>query len=573
MENPYAKLAMAVGHENLFHRKLTLEEIIEIISKYPTILWLDIFAKIEGFLLIPPEKKFDAQSYLAEKLFPPSTLTRTGKKSEEKEYYFSLAQLNIGRKLAIKHGLDTGNMTPPSKVEISKILLGIQDTSNEYDQHHIISNDLKGFCKFCIRNGYLNNNMSTSFGTLFSRAYRMYVTPKEQIFFKDGMILSDLLKKEIGLTLEQAMALNFALTVPFCQANGTFWETTLIINPKTFFSNNAIEEVEVDSIIDNLVINYAEAKRKIIYELEDVSFSTSPVGYNLEVFRKTPFIRFPTGQIACVSLFSLFEKSTQNVIWMSLKNLTTKEDRDTAVNKLTDYRGRLFEAHLKEVCRIFESKNNKISFFYISPESTADHEEVGDSILIQGNEIVIFEAKSRQFNESFKYTGDWENDSHFMDDLIKGSSEQIQQAAKKILDGKIKNFPIEPKDIKRIHPVVVTYDPVPMFGKVQKLIREKIKEYGYLNADIFAPFEIVKMEDLEDVMDSADTHTLIDLLKEKNLSNNLDASEADFHNFLAYFINTHETISNGWQSEQSDIFFKKSLEPNLKFISRDSLSI
>jgi hypothetical protein len=133
------------------------------------------------------------------------------------------------------------------------------------------------------------------------------------------------------------------------------------------------------------------------------------------------------------------------------------------------------------------------------------------------------------------------------------------------MEGKIIDFPIDPEDIKHIHPVVVTYDPVPMFGKVQKFIRQKVQEGGHLNNSIFAPFEIINITDLEEIMDSANTHTFIDLLKEKNLSNNLDASEADFHNFFCNFLTIHEVISNGWQREQTDAFFKNSLEPSFNF--------
>ena len=93
---------------------------------------------------------------------------------------------------------------------------------------------------------------------------------------------------------------------------------------------------------------------------------------------------------------SRFEKTTQNVIWMPLRNIKDATDRKSLINALTEYRGHLFEEYLKELCTIFECKNEKISFVYIPPESTNDHQEVGDSILIQGEEIIIFEAKSRQ---------------------------------------------------------------------------------------------------------------------------------------------------------------------------------
>ncbi len=562
MDNPYAKLALTVGHEMLFRFKLDLSNIIEILSEHPTHAWLDLFSKIEGFLLIPRGKDFDPQQYLAVELFPSSTLTRINKNPKQKEFYFALGQLNVLRKLAIVYGGETGDVKIP-KLKISKILLGAQDLQNEYDSYVGKPNDLESFTKFAIRNGYLN--MNTSFGSLFSMSYRMYVRQSDEVKFSDSEKFSDFFNTKVGITPEQSMALNFALATPFFQEMKTFWEQTSVIDPQTYFQKVVITQDKVISIIDSLTIDFSEVKEKLAIELKDINFQHSPTGYNLSIFRKTPLVRLPNGKLVCVNLHCLLEKTTQNIIWLPVKDMSIKEERDHVVNTLTKYRGELFETHLKKLCSEFESKNNRIFFKYISHEKTQDDEEVGDSLLIQGDEIVVFEAKSRQFNEAFKYTGDWEkHDQLFMDELVKKSASQIQTAAQKILKGEIKDLPIDFKKITKIYPVVVTYDPVPMFGKVQKFIREKVKEAGYLEDEIFAPFEIINISDLENVMDSADKYTFIDLMQTKN--SDLDASEADFHNFLCHFMDKNTVLSNGWQREQHDIFFNESLKPSFTFV-------
>lgn len=56
MKNKYEHLAICIGHKGLFGNKISQTELIEVISQYPAILWLDLFSKIEGFCLSPEEK-------------------------------------------------------------------------------------------------------------------------------------------------------------------------------------------------------------------------------------------------------------------------------------------------------------------------------------------------------------------------------------------------------------------------------------------------------------------------------------------------------------------------------------
>ena len=81
MENNYEHSRLSVGHEGLFGSKISQEELIDIISRYPATLWLDLFSKIEGFLIIPRGKDFNAQKFLVDNLFCPSALERTQRKA------------------------------------------------------------------------------------------------------------------------------------------------------------------------------------------------------------------------------------------------------------------------------------------------------------------------------------------------------------------------------------------------------------------------------------------------------------------------------------------------------------
>ena len=122
MDNPYEHLRLAAGQQSLFGRTIEQSEIIDLISKYPASQWLDLFAKIEGFLVIQRDKNFDSQTYLAGEIFCPSALQRTQRPAYAKNIYFSLGQLNLARKLAIAYGSRRSpNSCPPGSSPMSRL--------------------------------------------------------------------------------------------------------------------------------------------------------------------------------------------------------------------------------------------------------------------------------------------------------------------------------------------------------------------------------------------------------------------------------------------------------------------
>lgn len=561
MDNSYDPMIMVVGYKHLFDQELSLEEIIEIISKYPSYFWLDIFAKIESLLVTSRPKNFNTQAYLAMTFFPPSTLSRIQRKAKGLEVYFSLGQINFLRKLAIAYGGSGDNVEIPPKVELSKVLLLSTDIQSEYDNTAIKKEEdkLESFAKFVARNGYLNT--SIDFLALFARTDGMYIEQAKKLPLYDNVTFADFFIQHVGITVDEAIALSLALVTPLFQTAETVLGQTTIINPENYFDQAIIDPQKIKAIINSLTIDFSELKKDILKELENLDPSNYPVGYNLKVFRKTPLVRLENGYLVCVSLPCLIQKATQNAIWMLL-DYVPKEQRQKTLNDLTDYRGRLFEEYIKEICKVFESQNKKISFCYIPPESNSTREEVGDSILIQDGKVVIFEAKSRQFNESFKATGDWNNDKLFIEELILKATGQIDIAAKKIKDGKI-SFPIDPKDIKKIYPVIVTYEPVPMHAKMQRFVRQKVQDASLLIDSIFAPLEIITVDDLERLRDATSTSTIVELLEAKD-NGDPHSIETSFHNFFAKFISENEILSNGWNAEKGEQIWKQ-IRKTLKF--------
>jgi|GEM_PF-1936687 len=568
MENPYDQILIVVGHSNLFGRRVAREELIECIAPYAASQWLELCAKVEGFLSVKRKDPSDPQSYLAQTLFPPSVLDRVRRNSEKKVVLFSLGQLNVLRKFAIVYGRNDGDETEldMQKVSLSKAFLAAQDIHNDYDEIMGREGDLESFCQFIIRNGYLNGSLNAA--DLFVRAHQMHALHGQNVQFRESESFADFFSKTVGLTIDQAMALCFSLASNYFQDKNTLITQTTIINPATYYENLIIDSRLTDSIIENLVIDFSEAKVKITEELAESKHTNTPIGYNLGLFRKAPFIRLSNGKLVCANFSCLLEKTTQNMIWLPRNRALGLDDDQTKklMIELTSYRGRLFEEHVKSLCHEMAKKNPKTSFYYIPPEATKKHEEIGDSLLVQGDSLVILEAKSRQFNEIFKYTGEWSADKQFIDELTKKAVEQIETAAQKILKGEVDGLLENPDSIKKIYPVIVIYEPAPMHGKMQRYIRQQVKEYGHLTDPIFAPLEIIYVGDLENAIDGIESYTVIDILEAKD-SNDPHASETNFNNFYSYFVTTKGVLSNGWGKESFTEFWQKVFAPNFIFKS------
>lgn len=563
MENKYDKLQMTLGHDALFGRSLSLNEIKQIIAKYPAFQWLDLAAKIEAFLFVKRGDIPQPQVYLSQKLFPQSTQRRLEGRSVDRAIVFSPGQLNFLRKLAIGYGgaEGDGTETPIPLVDISKVLLGTQDLHNSFDR--LVDDNLERFCQYVIRNGYLNSDLDPT--NLFFRARAMYIDEASKNEFQKGVTFSKFFSDNVGINVEQAMALGFALVTPFFQNSDQLMGQTTIINPDNFFQALSTDPAIPESIVSSLTTNFSEAKERILQELTH-SPTDKPIGYNLDLFRKTPFVKLESGKLACGNFSCFLQKITQNLIWMPksrIKGLTAQQSKNLT-NNVTNYRGVLFEGYVRRLCEVMQTKNPKITFQYFPKESTIDHEEVADALLIQDDKLLILEAKSRQFIEAFKYTGDWAQDGQFIESLTNEAAQQIQTAADKIRSGKVAGIMLPSDKIKRIYPVIVTYEPVPMHAKIQRFVRQRVHEAGHLKEDIFAPLEIIDINDLESLLDCADSKTFIELLEHKDTSDP-HASETSFNNFFATYLSEHRIICNGWQAEQWNNFTKDICTPNLNF--------
>lgn len=564
MENQYDRLQITLGHHELFGGTLSVRVIVEIITKYPAFQWLDLAAKIEGFLLIKRRSIPDPQVYLSQKLFPQSTQRRLEGRPTHRATVFSLGQLNVFRKLVIGYGEgeNAAAEIPIPLADISKVLLGCQDLHNRFDES-VAEGDFENFCQYVLRNGYLNSGVDPA--GLFCRAYEMYSVQAGKTAFRNDKRFGDFFSENVGLGIEQAMALAFALANPLFQNEDTLIGQTTIIDPSTYFEATSIDPAITASIVDSMVVTYADAKKEILKELA-ADFKDAPIGYNVGLFRKTPLLKFDNGKLVNANFPCFIQKTTQNLIWMpkSRMSISAQAANGDLVNELTRYRGELFGEYLKWLCGVMAEKNTAISFHYIPAAAAADSEEVSDAILIQGDRLIVIEAKSRQFNEAFKYTGDWSKDEQFIGSLINEAAKQIQGAVDKILSGKVPSLPIKPDTIKKIYPIVLTYEPIPMHAKMQRLVRQHVKDGGMLTTGIFAPIEVMDISDMESFMDCADSHTLIEMLEKKDSSGD-HASETSFHNFLTQFVASNTVISNGWQSDQLSAFFEKVCKPNLTF--------
>jgi hypothetical protein len=349
-------------------------------------------------------QKLNHFNFLVESFFCKSALERTKRKKHTDCYYFSIGQINVLRKLVIVYATDNGNNVI-DKTDLTKVLLGAQDIHNSYDESEAIPENFENYCKFAIRSGYLNYYPDLT--SLLYRSKKMYVDIAKDEPYKNETSFEIFFNEAVGISPLESIFLCSALFNPFLQDVTLIRDQTVIL-PNDYFKQTNIDNKIINSLIDKLSISVDLAKEHILEEVTNKNLKEIPLGYNLDLFRKSPMLKLYDGRLVCLSFVSLLEKTTKNLPWM----LNLGENK--CVNNLTRYRGLIFDRYIQWLCSEMSLLNKNLHSVYIPAKDTKRHEEIGDSILIQDDKIVIIEAKSRQFKEEFKATGDWGLDSRFI---------------------------------------------------------------------------------------------------------------------------------------------------------------
>jgi hypothetical protein len=527
---------VCVGHRGLFGRGVSKNEIATIIGRYPTSQWLDLAAKIDGLISFENQNFGPRYRYAVERLFPPSVRQRLSRSPDDT--VFSTEQLLLLRAFAIAYG---GDWTRGINVEIpisdiSRVLLGLTDYMGRLSD----MNGEEQVQRFVARSWFINNQ-DCCFNSFFRTRF-LFIQGDSNAH---GVDYRDEFMRLTGLSTQEAIALGWGLLTPFCGDAFTVLYRTSIIIEDSFFALLRFDQNMARGLLASVTVDISSLKSQMLDMI--AADDGSLVGKISEILRKTPLIALGNGELVVGSLSGLFAKFNDNLLWLPVTGLVG-EERQRYVHGMTDYRGKRFEEYLKYLCGEMARLNPRLSYAYISPEATADHEEVGDSLLAEDNNLLVFEAKSRQLVGQSRVGGDIFDDSHFVDEMCVKAARQLQTAAMKVVDGSVNHMVIPVA--RRVFPVVVTFDQLPYHFGLQRRMRDIIRQNELLTDQLFAPIEYVSIDTLEQLMNMADSRTVVSILASKNEEGE-EASSASLNNYVASQLESvsaegRPIISNGW---------------------------
>lgn len=519
----YVHIFVRIGHEDLFGKKLTEEDLIEILKKYPLHQALDLFSKIDVLLNVTPDpenKMLIKQRDLALDILPKYIIERfLRKKSGSLPAFFTRAQLTYLKKLALKRCPHEDNKENIWKdlqsKEISQLFLGANDRTNQeifIEDPSVEENVLSFFIKahYCDRKVDQNVKIPRAY-MMFCKLQKPFENKKLATKYKN---LDDLFMDKVELTPLDAMKVGFTITAKYLASYEAVAQKTVMIDPKIDFKELNIETEKIEKMLDLLSIDLDELKSELDKEGQ-IS------GYDSDIFVKKPLLRLTKDGITkylCLDAVGLFEKFTTSLNWLLGNN-------NDLSKPLTNYRGKQFDEYLIYLLEKYCNKRANLDLLYID-DFGKNEEELGDAIIIdrKNKVILVFEAKARQYSKEIKVEGDLEKLTGHFTEIAK----QMDAAIKKLKDGALLEKGIDPTGFT-FYPILTFYDTIPSDPALQRYFRKKFKEAGYLDQEYIAEAEITSIMSIENAYEIE--KDLSEILIEKHRRK--DREEAELGGYIA----------------------------------------
>lgn len=479
-------IIIKVGHENLFGREVSEQQIVQTLAKYPLHQVLELLSKID-ILLHVTSQGFDRfgsmQGFLCSNILTGSVLTRTTKKFPNQLCaFFSRGQLNYLKKLALLNCEFNDNQEniwkDLKKREISEVFLGANDITND-DMNLPEDPSEEDMLSFFIRTHFLDQDSNHK--SKLIRAYLMFCKFSAPIGgYSD---LDTLFLDKIGLKPIEILSICFVLICPFLGNKETLAGKPVILEPSEFFKTVPIPFDNITKVLELIGIDLEELKGKF-----DIKKTLS--GFDLEVFTKKPLLKLSKDdrtKYLCLDSIALIDKFTIGMNWLI-------GNENELSRSLTSYRGNRFEEYvrhlLKRYCNI---RKGNLEFLYIH-DFGKNNEELGDAIILdrKNKTVLVFEAKSRQYPDAVKTRGDL--------DVLTGdlnvAAKQLNEAIEKLKNGGLKEKGIDPSGL-RFYPLITFYDTIPSDEGLQRYFRRKFKQNHFFEQDDVAQPEIIGISSIE----------------------------------------------------------------------------
>ena len=298
-----------------------------------------------------------------------------------------------------------------------------------------------------------------------------------------------------GVSLREYLAIGFGIAGQFMQASAKVGERDVhkfVIDPEAYFSTTSVGGATLERCLLHLSSDLASYRRSLRAELR----RTKELHFSYITMRQAPLLRFPNGACIPLSLRFLHERVTVGVYWLIHDHLPP-ESRST----FQTFFGELFQRYVEQIfSRAFPSAPhlaNRVQFAKRYGSRT-HRKDTSDVIVLYGQSALFIEVKAARLRmEDSGIRGDVGAFQEDLETKVIGAARQIDSVVRDFLSGAFRLDGFEASDMRRAYPIVLTFGYIPQTPPVWHEIQRMLDDNGLLQAPVFAPLQLINVEELE----------------------------------------------------------------------------
>lgn len=502
-------LLVVLPYSDITGEKLTLKEIYSEVKQLDRKSMLRLLSLVSTLLVNEGQTDVDLQRKLMGMLLPRTywpKILAIMKQNDSQRILFSEHQLLYCFSLFLR----LGRASPPPREDrqtflevlsysLFKILLGI----NDYLHTGPTSSDLSDseLEESILRSQILNLREDDLL--LIARYYELLF----KLPYSDRsrnhpsrLDVGEIFEQATGLSMLDYFASGFGTFSRFVKLNTTNLQAALNqywLDPYSYFHTTRLASRGAKNPIRQLISSQTALKMAL---RKEVGRTQQPY-YSFTPFKQRPLIRMSRNQVIPISVRYLIENITTGIYWRILDYLSpaggTGSQRKTGERFMTFF-GDLFEQYVQNVFkRMFPASKaspDRVTYEF----SYGEHDDrTTDAILVYPDTLVLIESKSSRLTRDTGITGAV---ARIEADLEKYVYKAAGQMDRVIQDFRLRKFTIkgvDPSQVRRFIPVVVTLVPVPINIFTRKRIDDYLMKTAWLEKPGVTQLVVLSAEELE----------------------------------------------------------------------------
>jgi len=357
-----------------------------------------------------------------------------------------------------------------------------------------VTGDSDSLASALLRNAFLNYR--DEFTHMLARFRALYLElPRQLAGSRNYVDVEKTFAETTGVSLQQYLAVGFALAGHFMQASGILGERDVhkfVADPTAYFSTTPLDDTTLERCVEHLSSDLVSYRRSFLTELR----RTKELYFSYVTMRQAPLLRFPNGACIPLSLRFLHERITVGAYWLIHDRLPSRSR-----SKFQTFFGELFEKYVEQTfTRAFPSSPHLAKRVHFAKKygSRTHKKETSDVIVLYPERALFVEVKAARLRmEDCGIRGDVGSFREDLETKVIGAARQIDSVVRDFLSGAFTLDGFEASEMRRAYPIVLTFGHVPQTPPVWSEIQRMLDENGLLQDQRLAPLQLINAEELE----------------------------------------------------------------------------